>query len=154
VHDGGSGQVRVLDRVLEGAVGHRDRAGVVRVVEVDRRDVLCRRPRKFGSPSARGRQRQEAGPSPRERRRGGVVRVIRIGQNDGLPLLGKHECELDDRRLGARDDGDLGVRGKLDAVVRSVPLGESLPQRRQSAKRRVPVNIRSLGCPTKRLDNV
>src|SRR5438093_1257579 len=87
VHDGGSGLVRVLDGLLEGAVGHRDRAGVARVVEVDRGDVLDRRSRKVRSPCARGSQRQETGPSPRERRRGGVIRVIRIRQNDGLSLF-------------------------------------------------------------------
>ena len=154
MHDGGSGLLCVRDSVLERAVGRRDRAGVVRVVEVDRRDVFSRRPREVGSPSARGSQRQETHPSPRERRRGGVVRVIRIGQNDGFPLVSEHERELDNRGLGAGDDGDLGVRIELDAVVRVVPHGESRPQLRQPPKRRVPVDVGPLSRRDKRIDDV
>jgi len=71
-----------------------------------------------------------------------------------LPLLGEHERKLDDRGLGAGDDGNFRVGIELDAVVGSVPVGERLAQLRQAAKRRVSVNIRPLGAACQHLDNV
>src|SRR6266480_2018526 len=48
-------------------------------------------------------------PGPGERRHGRVVRVVRIGQLDNLPLVSEHERKLDNRCLGPGHDRDLGV---------------------------------------------
>jgi hypothetical protein len=80
--------------------------------------------------------------------------VVRVGQNDGLTLLGEHERELDDRGLRPRDDCHLGAGVERDAVVGAVPLGESLAQLGQSAKRRVPVHVRPLSRSGQRLDDM
>jgi hypothetical protein len=99
--------------------------------------------------------RENSGAQPREGVSGRrPVRVVRIGQDDGLTLVGEHERELDNRRLGARDDGDLGVRVELDSVVRAVAVGQSFPQLGKATKRRVPVNVRPLGASRQCVDDV
>jgi hypothetical protein len=71
-----------------------------------------------------------------------------------LSLLGEHERELDNRRLGTRDYGDVGIRVELDAVVRAIAASEGLPQFRQPAERRVPMNVGPLDAACQCLDDV
>ncbi len=73
-----------------------------------------------GCQPADGSRWHEAELGAGERDPRGVVGVVGIGEQDPVAALGQRECELDDRRLRARDDGHLAVGIELDAVVRAV----------------------------------
>ena len=135
VHDRRAGGLRVGDRLLEGPVRRGDGSRVGRVVEVDGGDVLGGSLREVGRPAVPRIERDVGDVSPGERRPGRVVRVVRVGQHDRLPLLGEREAELDDRGLRPRDNRDLGVRIERHAVLEPVPVGEGRPQLGQAAKR-------------------
>ena len=73
-------------------------------------------------------------PRARERDGGEVVRVARVGEDDRVAVVGGAERDLDERRLRARDEGDLALRVNLDAVNRAVAVRDGLLQRRRPEK--------------------
>ena len=154
VDDRGAGLLRVRDRRREGALGHADRARVRGVVQEDAGDVVARRGGEVGRPARVAVERHVAGASRRERGPGRVIRVVRIREDDRRPALGEHERELADRRLRPRHDRDLGVRVELDAVELRVASRDRLAQRRQPAKRRVPVSRLLIRRLAERVDHV
>jgi hypothetical protein len=127
VHDRGIGLLRVRDRGLERPIACDDGARVRGVVQVDGCDLVSRRAREVGLPVRTGVERYGLEPSPGERWPGGVVRIPRIRQHNGRAALGQHQRKLDDRRLRSRDDRELRVRIKLDAIDGPVALRDRLP---------------------------
>ena len=154
VDDRRAGVVRVGDREREGPGRRADRAGVGGVVQEDGGDVLAGRLAEVGPPAGAAVERHVAGLSRRERRPGGVVGVVGVGQHDRRPALSEHERELADRSLRPRHDRDLGVRVELDSVERGVASRNRLAQRRQPTKRRVPVRGGVVRRRSERVDDV
>jgi hypothetical protein len=140
VDDRGAGGLGVGDGVLEGTFGHGDGSRVRWEVQIDGGDVLRGRLSEVGRPAVPGIERHVGGVRPGERRPGWVVRVVRIGEHNRLPLLREREAELDDRGLRARHDRHLGIRIELNPVVRPIALGQGGAQLREAAERRVAVS--------------
>ncbi len=89
-----------------------------------------------------------------ERDRGEVVRVARVGEEDGVAALREDETELDERRLRAGDDRDLARGVELDAVHVAVARGDRLLQLRHAAELGVAVRALVRGRALRRLDHV
>ena len=127
VDDHRPGLLGPVDGLVEDTGRRADRAGVRRVVEVQRRRLA----RKRGEVGRVRIGRVQPGPLDAcagERYAGVVVGVAGIGEHDLAAAVGEHECELRDGRLRAGHDGDLPLRIELDSVERSVALRQRLLQ--------------------------
>ena len=144
--------LRERDRLLEDALRRRHCRGVRRVVEIDR--VRAFGSRRVPLRPARGVEREPSLARCRQRHRREVVRIARIRQQDRPAALDGDLCELDQRRLRARDDRDLARRIQLDAVDVAVPPGDRLLQLGQAAKRGISVDAGPRGGTLQRLDDV
>jgi hypothetical protein len=143
---------RPVDRSFEGALGGADRAGVGRVVEEERR--RGRGCVEVGRPAGVGIERDRADRRSRQRRAGGIVRIVRVGEQDRVALVGQRERELDDPGLRAGDERDLALGVELDPVHGAVAVGDRLLQACEPANGRVAVYALVEGGRAKRLDDM
>ena len=99
-------------------------------------------------------ERERLEPRAGERGAGRIVRVVRVGQENGVAFVGEHERELDDAGLRPGEHRDLALGIDLDAVDVAVALGDRLARAREPADRRVAVDVRTPRRVDERLDDV
>ena len=134
--------------------GRADRARVRGVVQEDGGDIVARRSGEVGRPAGVPVERHVPGASRSKRGPGGVVRVIRVGEDDRRPALGEHERELADRSLRPRHDRDLGVRGRARRRRARSSDPQSPRAARAAPKRRVTVRGGLVRSRSERVDHV
>ena len=105
-------------------------------------------------PARVGVERERLEPRAGERGAGRVVGVVRVGQEDGVALVGEHERELDDAGLRPGKHRDLALGVELDAVDVAVARGDRLARAREPADRRVAVDVGAPRRVDERLDDV
>ena len=109
---------------------------------------------RVGRPTELGLQRNGLDEGTGQCRPRGIVRVVGVGEQQGVPFVAECERQLDVRRFRPRDQGNLGVGIERDTVDVAITRCDRLARPGDPADRCVAVHAGVEGCRAKRLDDV